>query len=466
MTSSNTPSNSADQIDPWEEIADLVGLEGGKEYVAGSPPAPSVEPAASTAPPAVQNPAEAPSERAPEPVSLGDRPAEVTFAQDPAAADVVFGDADGKASQVPAAEEETTPSAAASPVPAQPTAATSAQDSYWDALANWNWDESEGGAGKSKPEAERSGSGPSPRTGGSRDRDDSRERRGGTDLPQRSSGPAPQSSRSAAPSVPHARAVIPATGDDFGLGVIGEPGEFSSPQGAPVNEVRSGEVTGEFPADVRESARPAARGTRGEDGPRRREPAGGRDSDEGDFSRKRRRRRRKRGRSGDREQASSPAPVTPDVPGADWDDAAGPEEDFEDEPDTPASAFGEGLVADGDRAGSPPRGRHRDSRREGPPRRSGPDRAERSEDRFEEELQEISKGGGAPDLDNGDDESGEPPVSYENVPSWEEAISYLLHPDQVQVEAGTDGGASPPRGSAPADQPRQTRHIGNRKHRR
>ncbi len=75
-------------------------------------------------------------------------------------------------------------------------------------------------------------------------------------------------------------------------------------------------------------------------------------------------------------------------------------------------------------------------------------------------------GGGAavPDLDDdGDDESGEPLVSYENVPSWEEAISYLLHPNQVQVEPGAGGSSSPPRGAAPPDQPRQTRHIGNRK---
>jgi hypothetical protein len=56
-------------------------------------------------------------------------------------------------------------------------------------------------------------------------------------------------------------------------------------------------------------------------------------------------------------------------------------------------------------------------------------------------------------------------VSYENVPTWEEAISYLLHPNQVQVESGGSGG-NPPRSAPPVDQPRQTRHIGHRKHRR
>jgi hypothetical protein len=86
----------------------------------------------------------------------------------------------------------------------------------------------------------------------------------------------------------------------------------------------------------------------------------------------------------------------------------------------------------------------------------------------------ITAGGGVgePELESGaesgDDESGEEQiVSYEDVPTWEEAISYLLHPNQVQVEPGAGGGGSnPPRGAPPADQPRQTRHIGHRKHRR
>ena len=130
----------------------------------------------------------------------------------------------------------------------------------------------------------------------------------------------------------------------------------------------------------------------------------------------------------------------------------------------------------GERSGRPPRGRHREPhrepRREGPPRHSSPERAEHSEDHFEDEdePQEISSGGGAvaPDLDDeGDDESGEPLVSYENIPTWEEAISYLLHPSQVQVEPKAPGNGSRPaaRFLAP-DQPRQTRHLGNRKHRR
>jgi hypothetical protein len=86
----------------------------------------------------------------------------------------------------------------------------------------------------------------------------------------------------------------------------------------------------------------------------------------------------------------------------------------------------------------------------------------------------VVAGGGAGDeeLESSpegmDDDAGEEQiVSYDDVPTWEEAISYLLHPNQVQVEPASGGGGSNgPRGTPPADQPRQTRHIGHRKHRR
>src|SRR5579872_1671829 len=59
MNSSNTPPNSTDPADPWEELADLVGLEGGKEYVATAPAAPAkVEPPKEVAPQPVASPAE------------------------------------------------------------------------------------------------------------------------------------------------------------------------------------------------------------------------------------------------------------------------------------------------------------------------------------------------------------------------------------------------------------------------
>ena len=89
-----------------------------------------------------------------------------------------------------------------------------------------------------------------------------------------------------------------------------------------------------------------------------------------------------------------------------------------------------------------------------------------------EELEEepLLVGGGvgesAGDNDDGEDDAAEEAVSYENVPTWEEAISYLLHPNQVQVEPGAGNGPAPSRQATPDDQPRQTRHIGTHKHRR
>jgi hypothetical protein len=264
------------------------------------------------------------------------------------------------------------------------------------------------------------------------------------------------------------------TGDDFGLGVIEESADFNSPDVAPGTEAPSGSESDERSHVARDTARPAAGGSRGEGHSRGSKPGAARGSDsggEGDYSSKRRRRRRRRGRGGDREQAGSPAPGAPAVPGSDWDDSAGPESDFADEPEAAASTAGQSVEErSGDRPGRPPRDSHRGRRGEGPPRRSGPERVEQSEEHFEEEEpQEISLGGGAAGSgfgDEGDDESGELAGSYDNVPSWEEAISYLLHPNQVQVEPGAEGGSSLPRGAAPPDQPRQTRHTGNRKHRR
>src|SRR5580765_2006915 len=134
MTSSNTPSKSTDSSDPWEELADLVGLEGGKEYVASTPPAGSIERPAAAAP-VVHQPAETtPLERGPEPVSFGDRPsqassAEDTFAPEPAA-EVLFEDSEGDDAQPPETRElephDTEAGAAPLPedprVPAAPTA--------------------------------------------------------------------------------------------------------------------------------------------------------------------------------------------------------------------------------------------------------------------------------------------------------------------------------------------------------
>jgi hypothetical protein len=104
---------------------------------------------------------------------------------------------------------------------------------------------------------------------------------------------------------------------------------------------------------------------------------------------------------------------------------------------------------------------------------SGVSFSESDDDDFDGEPQEVVVAGGASeesdldqDGDEGDDESGDQVISYENVPTWEEAISYLLNPGQVQVEPGTGSASNSSRGAPPGDQPRQTRHVGHRKHRR
>jgi hypothetical protein len=124
-------------------------------------------------------------------------------------------------------------------------------------------------------------------------------------------------------------------------------------------------------------------------------------------------------------------------------------------------------------ARGPRRGPRNDrTRRDGPPRRphSAPADVGRSEEgsgEFEEEP--LLVGGGVEEPageDDGEDDATEQAVSYEDVPSWEEAISYLLHPNQVQVEPGTGNGSAPSRQAPQADQPRQTRHMGGQKPRR
>ncbi len=178
---------------------------------------------------------------------------------------------------------------------------------------------------------------------------------------------------------------------------------------------------------------------------------GGGDRDaahDGPHPRKRRRRRRRRGGRGGEEPSA-----TASVPGSEWGESAGPEEDA---PEA-ASGFEEALIDDDDDEDGPQDAGFE----EGPV-------AEADHDSDELDGDEESGDEESGDEESGDEESGdEQSVSYENIPSWEEAISYLLHPDQVQVEPVAGGGGSkPPRGPQPADQPRQTRHIGHRKHRR
>lgn len=176
---------------------------------------------------------------------------------------------------------------------------------------------------------------------------------------------------------------------------------------------------------------------------------GGEESDEnGPKKRKRRRRRRGRGErtTGDRiserttgeRLVAEKLPLTPADDAADEDsaEAVSDDEDVEDALDEGAD---EPVVA--------PRVRRRPFRR---------DRRDEFED-FEHQLSEDDEP--VPEraeiADPDDDEEIEA-ISYANVPTWEEAISYLLNPQQVQLE-------SAPAGTKPRTEPRTPRHHGGRR---
>ncbi len=550
MSSSSDPKNTGDQGDPWEQLAeDLFGLEFGKEHGSREPSPPIA------APPVAPPPAPAP---APQPVrepvhhervavtSAVENPPQQSRQKPPRAvepelSDLVFDESDSSpAVESPAATgtaHDSIPAPAAQPRPeptheaaapparsetsqpetSQPAAETvSAQDSYWDALANWNWDESEGSAGKSKAVPAEPAASPPPTEetlggreerperhgrrpdrgdrgrgnggrgdggrGGER-RDDRRERRGGDRPPRRSSegshggSSRPVSSGSSATghSTParSPQPAAPAAGDDFGLGL---------------DEVTSGDELQPAPASHREEPRQASEHPGAESQSPR--------DEEGAFPKKRRRRRRRRSRGGESGAgapgsgaAGGAGPGTAEpaaAAGDDWDDddSAGPESEAagEESPMPAGEPLGETRdKVEGDRhvssRGRRGRSRHERSRREGAERRSSSDyprsegRGDEGSSEFDEEPLSVGGGGEGPaDDSDGEDDAVDQAVSYEDVPSWEEAISYLLHPNQVQVEPGTGNGSGSGSGSgrqsSQADQPRQTRHMGGQKHHR
>jgi ribonuclease E len=220
--------------------------------------------------------------------------------------------------------------------------------------------------------------------------------------------------------VPHEAAE--ADSDDFGSGIADEACGFSAPAETTDSERRVNYGAADDDAPVPDAEVGSSRDTAAEGG----RVAEGEES----LPRKRRRRRRRRGGRG----GGSAAAAAP-VPESDWGDSDGPEL-------SDTASISEESPFDDDDSNEP----------------QDADFADGTTAGFEPEA----------DVADGDDELGEEQtVGYENIPTWEEAISYLLHPNQVQVESGaTGGGPKPPRGSQPAEQPRQTRHIGHRKHRR
>lgn len=343
----------------------------------------------------------------------------------------------------------------------------SAQDSYWDALANWNWGEGENSASRGKPPEARRGE--APRTGGPRSRDEERAAPA-TDRP----GPAPVESRG------ESRRNTPAAANessDFGLGVSSTPPERGpsrpiEPQKdrlpPSVEAVESDDFDDDEEDDddttPAESGATDAAGTGDENAPRKR----------------RRRRRRRRSRNGNEPAgAASPAGEAPTkVPGDDWEQTAqpavaprsdAPRGDAPRGDERPRRHAGEGRPQT-ERGDDRSRGsRRRRGDRRGPPAPVAEQRDSLPIDDFESEspADEVTNvGGGGVGVDfTSDDENGDAGdsfVDFGDVPTWEEAISYLLHPNQVQVDSNEGPGGSSGE-SRSGDQPRSTRHYGGRR---
>jgi ribonuclease E len=175
------------------------------------------------------------------------------------------------------------------------------------------------------------------------------------------------------------------------------------------------------------------------------------EDESGEGPRRRRRRRGRRGRRGEgaaeAPPTSQPAPVEADFDEDDEDEGDEDEPLARTSPDEPAEEEGQGR---------PPRGRGRYGRRR---RGDRPDESEFVFD-FIEDDEAPAAAAVAEEDDDMDDEDSVEAMNYANVPSWEEAISYILNPSLVQLE----GGSPPPQQKrGPGDSPKQTRHYGRRK---
>jgi len=401
MTTANSTPAGAAPDDPWEELAEqLFGTECGKEHVAGEVSVTSVAAASSELTP----PAIAAPADSTGPGDAIEPPAPVPL---PATAPT-----EGTVSLDARAElVEPEPAAEAAMRPADK--ALSPQDSYWDALADFSWDE---------PVRESKGS------RGRRDRFDARS----SAAPIEPETLAVPQARAAEP--PPVEVVPPAQEQPLGSeGLIWDSDEEDSsrPAVAETSPVKSPRPPQPVTAPPGQHHRP-----RDDSHPKREEASRDRRREEDDGRGKRRRRRRR-----DRPDEAAPgAPPATQMPAVDWDEPQADETRRQPERE---ETFGIGETAPAAPAGE-------------------------VEDWDPEGFGEADESPGAQEETSAaaedDDESGESVVSFDNIPTWEEAISYLLHPEQVQADPGSP--ASSQRGSAgqPSDA-RSSRHYG-RKHRR
>lgn len=453
----NTASRPGDD-DPWQDLAEeLFGVEVGKEHKTEE----SME-SASAEPPRAAPPAPPPPVREPEPVFAHREP------------EPFFGDEDDDG--VEDDEFESEPEVTAELVSEddaedevdeamQPaSAAPDPGDKFWDALADWSWDESSERAARSSESQQERKPDRGPRGGGQGRRDESRGRREpsrGRDEPKRrESAPDRPARSSSPPATRSSRAAAPPPVDEFGLGLLGEDPPRAAdypPEDRPARFEEAEQVTDAF---SEEETFAADAGVPAED----REPV----SDESGAVRKRRRRRR-----GRRPDADGTAPTenptvheskppaatfeVADEAGDDFGPSDIPEESTEPAADDTASE--DGTPRPSRRKRSRRRGRRGEATVDSAP---GTPRASDEIPASEPEIPTTLAEADDDDAEEEDDGSIDHVGNYANVPTWEEAISYLLRPSTVQVDpaAAPSGGK---RTSTPGEPKKPTRHYGHRR---
>lgn len=441
--SAQQPNPSPQEDDPWEQLAEnLFGTPYGKEHAVTEP---RETPAGRTEP---DEPAHTPRQ-------------EIVFEEEP---------------EVVASEPAESPIAAEAPpaTTTPPVPATSPQDAYWDALANWSWDD-EGipprTASRSEGERSRQEESRPPQREGNRPPRDRRERsgrdrpgrgpQGGGQPPQRSRESSSRPTHAAPPQRPREtppEATRAADEESFGAGLYGESPEWEEPKVVPAKPAAiEPSFEGDDFDDEGDDIPPVSGGT----APPERVEEEDRPGD--DRPRRRRRRRRRRSRGPESAPAGAESAAAPAPAELSWDDD---ETDDAGESDRVERA----PVAREPESREPRRPEDRE--REGRHRRRPP-----AEDftevawEDEEPVAPVAEEPAEPFAEDADDEDGgEQAVSYANMPTWEEAISYLLHPETVQLDTPASGGTNSgggSRGAPPAAEGRRpNRYVGRGKNRR
>lgn len=440
MSSPHTPKNPdrAFDDDSWEQLeADLFGIPYTKEHV----PTPEAEP--------LETPSEPPNPSVPQPVgaeSLSEPEAALSPAADPEAPSDEFGFAES-----PPVASEAPPTSASQSEAGEPSS-----DSYWNALENFDWTQ----PSDSRPRG-REDRGRPPR--GDRRRDESRgpRRDGGrhSDQPHRGASaarPPATGQRRAPESQSPTRKPPPASvTDDFGEGLM-DSGATPASHVAPDTNVGSfdndSDLTLQKPAELVAPVDSTP-------GIERVDSSHG--DDQGDH--RRRRRRRRRGRRGEGREA----PPSTERPARETPVAAEPtseaEDDWAQDSGEPDDEFGNidepqaESVVEPEHDDRRPRQRRRGRRGDDRSSLAGTPNSADHEAVHDVASDSEPSGPVSSSDEDADPEGEELDVSYGHVPSWEEAISYLLNPGLVEAATAADAAHQ-------ADHGRSSRHRGHRRH--